>query len=91
MLKHTPLSLCTGETVAVDRLHSYAEPGLFPQRRFRSKHHRDIKTAPFTEQNTCSKAEGNGVIRKLYYLLVSVWDGSNHVRALKRGSGSRST
>lgn len=67
---HTvPLILSTGETVSADRLHSDAEPGLFLQRRFRLKYHRYIKTAPFTDLNTCSKAEGNGVILKLYYLL----------------------
>lgn len=64
-IKHILLILCASGTVAADRLHGDAEPGLFPQRRFRSKHHRYIKAALFTDLNACSKAEGNGVILKL--------------------------
>lgn len=73
-LKHIPLSLCTGKTVAADGGHSDAEPGLFQHRIVRSKHHRYIKTAPFTDQYTCSKAEGNGVILEIQYLMLSVID-----------------
>lgn len=72
--KHIPLSLCDGKTVAADGGHGDAEPGLFQHRIVRSKHHRYIKTAPFTDQYTCSKTEGNGVILEVQYLLLSVRD-----------------
>lgn len=85
--KHTPLTLCPGHTVAADRLHGDAEPGLFPQRRFRSKHHRNIESAPFADLDTCSRADSHGVRPKPFYPLESGWE-APHGHVLASGSGS---